>query len=287
MSARPLLFLLAICFATPALAVSQATVAAVQMPGWLVRGERTVPMAPGMEVKDGDVLKTGAGARAYLKLAEGSTVKLGESAQMTFYARGLDPARLFRGALDVATGAFRFTSDLLRRVRGRDLSIRVGTATIGVRGTDVWGRSDDKDDIVCLIEGKVEVTHPSATVTLDQPLSFFVAPKGQPANPVAAVDPAQLAIWARQTDIQPGGGAALPNGRWSLRLGRFAGEAEALSLVDRARNAGYPVRIKLVPGESDTWYYEVRLPGFPNREEANAAARSLKAAAEIEATPVK
>jgi hypothetical protein len=286
MRAGPLLFLLAACFAAPVGAVSQATVAVVQMPGWLTRGEQTMPLAPGMEVRNGDVLKTGEGARAYLKLADGSTVKLGESARMTFYARSLSPARLFRGALDVATGAFRFTSDLLRRVQGRDVTIRVGTATIGVRGTDVWGRSDEKDDIVCLIEGKVEVSHAGATVALDQPLSFFVAPQGQPAKPVAAVDPAQLAIWARQTDIQPGGGAALADGRWSLLLGSFANQAEALAVYDRARQAGYPARIKPTQGETGGWNYDVRLPGFPSSDEATAAARWLKAGTGIDGTPI-
>jgi hypothetical protein len=287
MRTGPLLFLLAAWFAVPAWALSHATVDAVQMPGWLTRGEYTMPLAPGMEVKNGDVLKTGEGARAYLKLADGSTVKLGESARMTFYSRSLNPARLFRGAMDVATGAFRFTSDLLRRVQGRNVTIRVGTATIGVRGTDVWGRSNDQDDIVCLIEGKVEVSHAGATVALDQPLSFFVAPKGQPARPVAAVDLAQLAIWARQTDIQPGGGAALTGGRWSLLLGRFTGQVEALAVYDRAREGGYPARIKLLPGESGGWNYEVRLPGFPNPDEATAAARWLRADTGIDGTPVR
>jgi len=287
MRAAPLLFLLAGWFAAPAWAVPQAIVSAVQMPGWLSRGEQTVPLAPGMEVKNGDVLKTGEGARVYLKLADGSTVKVGESARLTFYARSLNPARLFRGALDIATGAFRFTSDLLRRVQGRDVTIRVGTATIGVRGTDVWGRSNDQDDIVCLIEGKVDVSHAGDTVALNQPLSFFVAPKGQPAKPVAAVDPAQLATWAKQTDIQPGGGAALADGRWHLLLGRFASQTEALAIYDRAREAGYPARIKLNSGESGGWDYEVRLAGFPSADEASAAARWLKAGTGIEATPLR
>jgi len=287
MRAAPLFFLLAAWFAAPAWAVPQAIVSAVQMPGWLSRGEQTMPLAPGMEVKNGDVLKTGEGARAYLKFADGSTVKLGESARMAFYARSLNPGRLFRGALDVATGAFRFTSDLLRRVQGRDVTIRVGTATIGVRGTDVWGRSNDQDDIVCLIEGKVEVKHAGDTVALDQPLSFFVAPKGQPAKPVAAVDSAQLAIWAKQTDIQPGGGAASADGRWHLLLGRYASQAEALEVYDRAREGGYPARIKLTSAESGGWNYEVRLAGFPSADGASAAARWLKAGTGIDATPFR
>lgn len=39
----------------------------------------------------------------------------------------------------------------------RDVNVRVEQLTIGVRGTDFWGRSRDERQIVCLIEGAIEV----------------------------------------------------------------------------------------------------------------------------------
>ena len=39
----------------------------------------------------------------------------------------------------------------------RDVNVRVEQVTIGVRGTDFWGRSRDARQIVCLIEGAIEV----------------------------------------------------------------------------------------------------------------------------------
>src|SRR5262249_39986566 len=76
-------------------------------------------------------------------------------------------------------GAPRFTTDLFaRREAARDVKIRIASVTAGIRGTDIWGKSDDRRDLVCLIEGKVEVSRGSdAPVTLDQPLDFYVAPK--------------------------------------------------------------------------------------------------------------
>lgn len=142
-------------------AAPAAIVDAVQLPATLVRNARAQPLAPGMEVRHGDQISTGAGARVYLRLAEGSVVKMGESATFDFYATSTRPETFFRGALNVVKGAFRFTTGALAKLRGRDVGIRVGTATIGIRGTDVWGRSNAEKDLVCLIEGHVDVRHPA------------------------------------------------------------------------------------------------------------------------------
>jgi hypothetical protein len=281
------LFLLLSGLALPAGAVPQATVEAVQMPAWFSRDGRLQPLAPGQELRNGDVVNTGEGARATLRLAEGSAVKLGQGARMTFYSRSANPVRYFRGALDIATGAFRYTTGLLRRAAGRDLTVRVGTATIGIRGTDVWGRSSDQEDLVCLLEGQVEIQHQGQTTTLDRPLAFFVAPKGQPANPVGQVEPEKVQRWARETEIEPGDGALRQGGRWSLQVGSFTAQAEALGRYDQLRAAGYPARIRTVPAGEGGWGYEVLLSGFPSVQEATVAARWLKQRSGLDAVPLR
>ena len=164
-------------------AASRAVVDALQMPAWLDRGGRVLPLTPGLEVKSGDRLRTGEGARAYLKLPEGSTIKLCESAQLRHQTAPV-PA-IFTAALEVATGAFRFTTSALQKLRKRNGSIQVGTATIGIRGTDVWGKSDNGNDLVMLIEGHVEVTPAvGEVVELMEPMTVFTAPKGGAGTPI-------------------------------------------------------------------------------------------------------
>src|SRR5258708_37095818 len=67
-----------------ALAQVAATIEGVQMPAWVERAGRRVPIIPGMELRAGDQLVTGAGSRALVKLADGSLVKLGENGQLGF-----------------------------------------------------------------------------------------------------------------------------------------------------------------------------------------------------------
>lgn len=276
---------LAACIGGPAWAMPQATVDAVVAPAWLEHGGRIRPLAAGMVVASGDGIRTGAGSRAYLKLAEGSTVRLGENAKLVFYSRSLKPRSVFKGALDVAAGAFRFTTDLLHKVKERELSIRVGTATAGIRGTDVWGKTDAARDLVMLIEGRVEISHVSGRIVeMTQPLTAFVAPRDGGPLSVEAVAPEDFRARARETEIEAGDGAARGKGKWKLLLGRHADERAALEQYDIARGEGFAARVMPRAAEGGGWNYEVFLAGFGAEGEALAAASRLKDAAGLTAT---
>ena len=286
MGLRTWLLILFSNFLVSAWAAPQAVVDAVQMPAWLDHGGRVLPLAPGLEVKSGDRLRTGEGARAYLKLPEGSIVKLGESAQLTYQTE--PTPSIFTAALDVATGAFRFTTSALQKLRKRNVSIQVGTATIGIRGTDVWGKSDKGSDLVMLIEGHVEVAPAvGEAFELKEPMAVFTAPKGGPAAPITLATPDAFKARARETDIWPGDGSARRGGRWSLLLGNATDESAALELYDQARQAGYAARIRPQRAESGAWQYEVLISGYANEADAAAAAIRVKVSLSIDAKPAR
>lgn len=267
---------LALLSSAPVLAAAAATVEAVQSPAWRDRGGITVPLAAGMELRNGDVLRTGPGARAYLMLAEGSRVKLGEAVQFTFYTTSLRPEKSFRGALDLAAGAFRFTTAKLKKTLPREVAIRVGTATIGIRGTDLWGKTDKDGDLVALLEGRIEITRAGQTTELAQPMTYFDAPTGQAAE-VKPLDPETFVKMVRQTEIMAGDGAARAKGRGRMLVATAASEEAALELYDRIREAGFAARIRPRAAEGGGWTYELRLGGYANAAEAEVAAARLQA----------
>ena len=115
-------------------------------------------------------------------------------------------------------GAFRFTTGIFgKHAAGRDVKVRISTVTAGIRGTDLWGRSDDRRDVVCLIEGSISVSHAqTGEFTMAEPLSFLVAPRREKPLPVAPVDGKQLELWAAETEIQGGSGGARRGGRYQV-----------------------------------------------------------------------
>lgn len=265
--------------AVSAIAAPNALVDVVQSPAWVERLERRLPLAPGMALENRDRIVTGAGARVIVQLADGSSVKLGENANVSVNAMSQESGRnrggAFQAALDVAKGAFRLTTDIFRKYQQqRAINIRVGTVTAGIRGTDLWGRSNDEKDFVCLLEGKIAVSHPLGEPTeLTEPLQFYGAEKGAAPGPVASVDRVQLAKWAMETELQYGMPTQQTGGRWLLNFGRYDKDA-TLALHDRLSAAGYASRIRPVR-VADGYEYEVRLGQLLTEQEARRLADQL------------
>lgn len=262
--------------AMPAWAESEALVQAVQMPAWLQRGDGMRPLRVGLELQNGDRLITGTNARIYVQTADGSTVKLGEKASLTMdeLTRGQQEESVFRAALNVAKGAFRFTTASIAKLKSRDVTVRVAGATVGIRGTDVWGKDGEEVGVVCLIEGKIEVQgNDNTEFVMDQPLSVYKMPKGTTPMSVGIVEAEQLKKWATETNIaQP---AAQLGGKWRLDLMTLVDETRALTAYDQWRNAGYDVQIKPVATESG-WTYVLQIGQLVSREEASQLAVQLK-----------
>ncbi len=128
--------LLLMLLAMPALAETDAQVQAVQMPAWLQRGDTTRPLRVGLALQNGDRLITGTNARIYVQTADGSTVKLGEKASLTIdeLTRGQQEESVFRAALNVAKGAFRFISGQMPE---KNMKLQTPTVSIGIRGTEL------------------------------------------------------------------------------------------------------------------------------------------------------
>ncbi len=246
-----------------------AVVEAVQYPAWLERGGAAVPLTPGTALRPSDQLRTGTNARVQIKMGEGSTVKLGENAR--FSIDRVDDRGAFRAALSVLSGAFRFTTDALRKAQRRDISIKVKSVTAGIRGTDLWGKSTDERDLVCLLEGKIAVGsegHP--TVTLDQRLDFYQRPRdGAPS--VAKVDEKQIAQWARETEMSPDGAGARVGGDWRVTVAAFPSRDDALQLNRRVRASGYPSAVAAREGA-----FLVEIGALAGESEARALMANLR-----------
>lgn len=257
-------------------AAAPAVVRLLQAPAWRVHEGARSALRPGDELTAGDSVVTGDGARLLIDLAEGSTVKLGENAELAL-AELIAPEQergLFKGFLDVVRGAFRFTTTVVGRQR--DIRARIGSATIGIRGTDVWGKHEETRDFVVLLEGRISIERNGQRVTMDQAQSLYMAPTGQASLPVAAVDPADLGRWAQETEPQTAAGQRDTKGRYRLMLPVTGSQHEARHLFERLAVAGYGTELAATP-----FGWRVSVGGYTNEAEARAGATVLAATLRI------
>ena len=262
--------------ATAAAAAPNAVVEAVQMPAWVERDGGKLPLFPGMELKDRDQLKTGANSRILLKTADGSWVRMGEKGSLTLDDLQMGKDKVFRAALKVLEGAFRFTTEAIAKFRGkREVAITVSNVTAGIRGTDLWGKSTGDKQTICLIEGKIEVSPPGeAPLTLDQRLSYYVRDQGK-SQPVAMVLPDQLKLWAAETETQPGEGVSRRGGKWKITAVSGQSLGDALDAGKALRDAGYPAEV--IPAKAgDKRVYDVKIEHLATKKDAQYVVDGLK-----------
>jgi hypothetical protein len=282
--AAALALLLALALARPAYAASAqpvVTVEGVLSPAWVERanGQRE-PLAVGMALNSKEKVHTGDGGRALLKLAEGSGIRLGDGATLVLddLARKQDPKTggVVSASLDVVRGAFRFTTGLLGKSKDqRDVRVKVNVVTAGIRGTDVWGKSDSERDIICLLEGRITVAHGVAQFTMSEPLSFYIAPRKGQAQPPSMVSAEQVKLWSEETELGTSTGAVRSGGTLSVTVSSEADERGAGALREKLRDSGYPAEVERV-GEGASARYEVRIGPFSEAADANALADRLR-----------
>jgi cell division septation protein DedD len=291
-------------------AKDMTSVEGIQADAWMTRDGKRTPLKRGSVLKEKDEIETGPGARLMMRLPEGSTVKLGENAKLTIQSLQFDKTGkgLLGGALAVVQGAFRFTTDAARKYRGaRDLKISLSTATAGIRGTDIWGKSFDDREVFMLIEGNVSITRANEPpVEMNEPLTVYSAPKDKPAAPLSPAEVDQITQWAAETEIgalpsgkkaKKTGGTETPDqvvgeppakpskskkaavgrddGKYFIAVAEFPSEEAALALYDRLRAAGMHAAIRPIPADAGT-SYRVRVIGFESSSAAEAAVPQIK-----------
>lgn len=272
------IFLILILVATAGVqAEPAAVVEGLQLPAWVKRDGMQTAVKPGMMLGAGDEVGTGGDGRLLIRLSEGSHVKLGEN--VSFEVRELQADDSgdspFKGVWAVLRGAFRFTTSALGANRKRNIDISVGTATIGIRGTDVWGKSNNQQDLVCLIEGHIEVTRGAAAPLPMEPLTVYTAPHDATPNPVVPVDMEELGKWAQETELSPGQGVLSEDGAYTVYVLSTRSEDYAREARERYQAAGYPAEVSPHQVNGAGWN-RLGISGFASFKDATAFARRME-----------
>lgn len=129
----------------------------------------------------GETLTSQAAARLEATLADDSQITLGENSSIKIdefiYEPGSEGGSL---TLKVLEGTFLFVGGKVEGPNGGDVEITTPFATLGIRGTTVWGGPLDGAFAVFVAEGEVTVTNAGASVTLTPNMGTTVADATSP-----------------------------------------------------------------------------------------------------------
>ncbi|MEQ8227176.1 MAG: FecR domain-containing protein [Rhodospirillales bacterium] len=157
----------------------------------------TASLSEGAAVFSGDTVKTGAGSRLVIRFSDGSSLTLGEKAEMlidemVFDADATGPS-VGRQALLMTVGVFRYTSGQIGKTSLSQVVFGTPVATIGIRGTEFVGGEltvgmppGQPHYGFQIQEGAIQVITPQGSVILDEPGegTFLPLAGGRPPTPV-------------------------------------------------------------------------------------------------------
>jgi len=286
--------------AAPASAAERVMVHGVVPPAWIERGSRVLPLSPATLILEGDVLHTGRDGRVEVDLPDGSAVKLGATATL-----GLEQARMkrvadddvFDAALDLVKGAFRFTTHAFDTPRKRDVRIKVGVVTAGIRGTDLVIVVDDNGGKIVLLEGRIELSSGSMAqaVMMERPNDAM------PVDPVMVMRDGlmqhltmahdEMMGMMGEMDVMTGMAAgsgmlmmdAAMGGRppdWDVVVMSLRDPANAVRVAAGLEQAGWPIEVLPAEVFGATWH-RLAVPGFHSKGEAIAFAQRVEGEAGI------
>ena len=159
------------------------------------------PLHIGADIMVGDVISTGKDTRLEFSLKDGSTVTLG--ADTTFAVDDFSDAPARESiAMRMLTGAFAATSGRIAAINPDAMTVSTAVATIGIRGTTVWGGRLTDDFEVALLAGRaVRVTTQAGSVELTTVGSGTSIASGDVA-PTAPVDWAPAKISQARATVE-------------------------------------------------------------------------------------
>lgn len=267
-----ILFILLFCLPLSVHSESNVSVNSLNYPVWAERDQSVVALSVGDELENGDVIKTGENGRAWLSMADGSVIKLGQGAQFQIKKASYvdnDQGTVLDVALNVLKGAFRFTTGFFnsKRRTPHQVNVQIGAITAGLRGTDIWGRNTESEDFVTLLDGAINVVADGEIPTrIDQPLALYSKKTGMPAE-MSTISVPLSSILAMETELSKAEGIASIEGQYDLMLMSLMDGAFALDNMNRFKQAGYGVKKQFVTlGEQR--FTRLFLPGFSTREAA-------------------
>ena len=144
------------------------------------------PLAPGVEIFIGDILSTGAGSRLEIRMRDDAIFVLGEQAAFVVVDYTFGGAGKPRAVMRLLQGAFLATSGAIGQIADVTMVVETPVATIGIRGTTVWGGPLDDAFRIVMLEGtSISVENAGGRVDLTEAWlgTGIAAPGAAPAAP--------------------------------------------------------------------------------------------------------
>lgn len=150
------------------------------------------PLQQGSTILAGDRVATGADSRLRLRMNDGAIITLGSSSSITIEAWS-DDATTGQAVMNVIEGVFLAASGAIARLGPDRMVVATPAATLGIRGTEVWGDASPDLLAVALLSGTgITVDTPAGRIEMTESGTGLDIVAGQALPPIKQWGPPRL-----------------------------------------------------------------------------------------------
>lgn len=149
----------------------------------------------GDSVNERDTIATAQNSGLVLLFEDGQIAAIGENSRMTVSAYSYDVKEPAKGnvLLSLLTGSMRAITGLIGKASPQKVAFRAGTATIGIRGSDVSFATAGGDVVVTVLSGAIAFTFQGQTISIPAGQAALTANGKVTSGTIAAINAAVAA----------------------------------------------------------------------------------------------
>lgn len=149
----------------------------------------------GDSVNELDTIQTAENSGLVLRFEDGQIAAIGASSRMTVSAYSYDAKEPAKSnvLLSLLTGSMRAITGLIGKANPQKVAFRAGTATIGIRGTDVTFATTGGEVVVTVVDGAISFTFAGRTIDVQTGQGVLTSAGQLTTGTIAAIQAAVAA----------------------------------------------------------------------------------------------
>ena len=154
---------------------------------FILRDNFLEPLQKDDVLKKNDLISTKKSSRAILTFKDDTSVTIGQNSDFSILEYLYDEESAENNKLEFfySRGVFKTVSGKLGKLNQKNFKLKTRTASMGIRGTEIYTKTDMYKDMIACLDGAITVTSLSTqkSVNVDKGYSTTVEPDKDPEDP--------------------------------------------------------------------------------------------------------
>lgn len=156
----------------------------------LLRGQNQLVVKAGLEIEEKDTIKTSSNGKLQIIFSDDTLITIGKESEFSVKEYLYDNNKNSKASFGISKGTFRAITGAIGKIAPQNFKLTSKSASIGIRGTQIYAEIKEDFDFVACTEGTITVTSLSTGQTIEIPAGSFtiVKPDQDPQTPTLLED---------------------------------------------------------------------------------------------------